>query len=173
MRLLILCFVSSTAFADPIDLDAVDGPARLAEAAGACAKTEPAFIQQACRGKPLPAKDFVKRYRAVSATAAATSLVRLTLPVEDHGKGYLFSITEPAIHCDAKRCMYEPSAVVFVSTDVDAAKIADVGFAFRVDKMWRVRQWWAPRPTAIKVTLFDSRGNRLGEGSTLAKTPSK
>ena len=173
MRLLILCFVSSTAFAGPVDLDAAEGTARLAEAAGACAKTEPAFIQQACQSKAAPPNDFIKRYRSVSAVAAATSLVRLTLPVEEYGKGYLFAITEPAIHCDAKLCMYEPSAVVFVNTDVEATKIAEARFAFRVDKMWRVRQWWAPRATAIKVTLFDSNGNRLGEGSILTKTPSK
>lgn len=170
MRLLIVCLLCSTASADPVDVDSDDGDSRLAEAAGACAKTEPAFIQHACRGQSVPAKDFVKSYRSVSAARAASSLVRLTLPVDEHGKGYLFSITEPAIHCDAKRCLYEPTAVVFVNTDVDAAKISEVRFAFRVDKMWRVRQWWAPRTTAIKATLLDASGKPLGEGSILTKT---
>lgn len=109
VRLLILCLLGSTAFADPIDLDADQGTARLAEAAGACATTEPAFIQQACRSKAAPARDFVKRYRSVSPVSVATSLVRLTLPVAELGKEYLFAITEPTIHCDASAaCTSQP-----------------------------------------------------------------
>lgn len=165
--------------AGPIDLDvALEGAARLAEAAGACAPSMPAYIAIRCRSRAgQPARDFRKRYRLSGDTVAdaAGSTLRITVPTEEAGKGLLIAPLEPQIHCDGELCLFAPSVTLFVrpSSPVEAARVASVTFSFRVTGMWRVRAWWGPRPTGLTATLWDAQDRRLGEGAVLQPTPTR
>ena len=165
--------------AGPIDLDvALEGAARLAEAAGACAPGMPAYIAIRCRVRAAqPARDFRKRYGlpAGAITDAAGSTLRITVPTEEAGKGLLIAPLEPQIHCDGELCLFAPSVTLFVrpSSPIEAARVASVTFSFRVTGMWRVRAWWGLRPTGLTATLWDAQDRRLGEGVVLQPTPAR
>ncbi len=164
--------------AGPVDLDAAaDASQLLAEAAGACAPAQPAFIRTRCRsgGSKPAARDFVKRYRSLAAEAAPGDAIRFTVPVADTAKGLLIAPIEPRIHCDAQVCLYAPIVTVFVrpSSPIDTRRIASVTLAFQVHDMWRARQWWGPRASGLKATLWDAQDRRLGEGTVLQPTPSQ
>jgi hypothetical protein len=169
---------ASASFADPkeVDLDSTaEATQRLAEAAGACANSLPSYIKLWCGQSTPPPHRFAKRYRGISVTRWGAGLLWFTVPIEEHGKGYLFSITAPEVQCDADTCVYHPTTNVYVKAALDAAliaKVTEVVFTFQIDGMFRMRQWWSPRPSAIKATLLDAAGKRLGEGTVFAKLAS-
>ena len=39
--------------------------------------------------------------------------------------------------------------------------------------MWRARQWWGPRLTGLKATLWDAQDRRLGESTVLLPIPNQ
>jgi len=162
---LLLLLVANTAAADPIDLDTDDATFRLAESAGACDKGRPAHIASWCHDKPRPAR-YVRKL-AVTARQAASELLALTLPVTDHGKGFIASPIAPTIWCDAKACLFADAMVVIVRTKVAAADVARVELAFDADGIWQVQQWWGPRATKLAVTLVGADGKRLGDAMLL------
>jgi hypothetical protein len=135
----------------------------------------PAHIKSWCRRSADSPRVFVKHYNKVVATIATTKLLWIAVPIEDYGKGYLFSINQPEIHCDAETCMFHPATNVYMKTTLDASQVAlvnQVVFTFHVDGMFVMRQWWSPRLAEIKATLLDSHGKQLGEGTVLAKLTS-
>jgi hypothetical protein len=163
--LVVLLLVANTAAADPIDLDTDDATFRLAETAGACDKGRAAFIASWCHEKPRPAR-YVRKL-AVTARQAASELLALTLPVADHGKGFISSPIAPTIWCDAKACLFSDAVVVIVRSKVAAADVARVEIAFDTDGLWQVQQWWGPRATNLAVTLVGAGGKRLGDATLL------
>jgi len=162
---LVLLLVANTAAADPIDLDTDDATFRLAESAGACDKGRPAYIGSWCHDKPRRAR--YMRKVAVTARQASTELLELTLPVIDHGKGFISSPIAPTIWCDAKACLFAHAIVVIVRTKVAAADVTHVEIAFDPDGIWQVQQWWGPRATKLAITLVGAGAKRLGDATLL------
>jgi hypothetical protein len=152
-----------------VDLDKdPDGDVRLAEAAGACDKAQPAFVQAWCHDKK-PQKARFSRHVDTKAQAVNDTLLAVTLPSIDVGKGYIPSVIAPPIYCDADTCMHPQSLTVFVKTRsrVDAAEVASVELSFEVDGLWRIRQWWGPKATQIAIKLTNKIGTQIGEGTLL------
>ena len=162
--------------AGPIDLDVIgEGSSRLAEAAGACGKQAVPLMRFWCIRKGAAAHDFVRRYRAVTAKQWSSNIVELTVPVEQYGKGFLFSVTEPDIFCGGAICLPVSATTAYVQTtaEVDVQQVADITLAFRVTDAWSVKQWWGPRLTAVTATLWDVHGQRVGEGTVLLRAQAR
>ena len=162
--------------AGPLDLNAIDmGAARLAEAAGACGKQAVPLMRFWCVRKGAAAHDFVRRYRAVTAKPWSSNIVELTIPVDEFGKGFLFSVTEPDIFCGGAICLPVSATTVYVQTtaEVDVHQVADLTLAFRVTDAWSIRQWWGPRLTAVTATLWDAHGKRVGQGTVLLRAQAR
>ena len=162
-----------------IDLDAIpDANARLAAAAGACAPKVPAHIATWCQGSAgQSGRDFEKRFEpyAVMSILARQDELHFTVPIQEVGKGFLFSPVEPQIHCDDTLCLYTPNVTVYVRTpkQVDFRAVTTVTLQFRVDGMWRARQYWGPRLTNVKATFWDEKKRKLGEGTALLPSPNQ
>jgi len=163
---------SAAADAVVIDLDKDEEAAvHVAEAAGACAKGQPAFIATWCRaGKPRKAR-FAKRIE-VTASEATPGILKVTVPVTEYGKGLVSAIVEPPIYCDAQACLPPAALEAFIRTkdNVAAGDVRALGVTFDVAGRWKVRQWWGPRVTQVDVKLLDAAGKQLGEGTLLATT---
>jgi hypothetical protein len=173
-----LCMIAATAaLADApavIDLDNdEDGARRLAEAAGACAKRQPAFIKTWCNTtKPRKAR-FTKRFEAKASDAGVGKLA-VELPVTEYGKGFVSAVAQPKVTCTPDACLPSSTVTVVIrpKLKVAAADVHAVTVTFDVGDMWRDKQWWGPKATNITVTLWNAAGTSLGDG-TVARIQSR
>lgn len=174
LGVLVIVAYARSAAADTtvIDLDKDDeAAAHLAEAAGACAKGQPAFIATWCRAKTPRKARFAKRID-VTASEATPGILKVTVPVTDYGKGLVLAIVQPPIYCDAQACLPPDSLAAFIRTkdNVTAGDVRALGVTFDVEGMWKVRQWWGPKVTQVEIKLLDAGGKQLGEGTLLVPT---
>jgi acetaldehyde dehydrogenase (acetylating) len=147
-----------------VDLDHDDGAAwRLAEAAGACDPSLPAFIRTWCHTKHPSKPAFTRRYE-VTALPVAKGIVSIVVPVAQYGKGFVAALATPKVTCSGTTCMPAATVVVRVRTTAAAADVAAVAARFSVAGMWRDHQWWGPTLAAVTVELFDATGKKIGEG---------
>lgn len=147
-----------------VDLDKEDGAARqLAEAAGACEPSLPAFIRTWCNTEHPAKPMFTKRY-TVTARPAAKGIVSISVPVTEYGKGFVSALATPKVTCKANACLPATTVAVRVRTTAVAAAVAAVTATFSVAGMWRDRQWWGPTLTMVTIELFDATGKKLDEG---------
>lgn len=148
-----------------VDLDNDDDAARrLAEAAGACKPSLPAFIRTWCNTEHPPRPLFKKRYE-VTASAAGKGIVSIDVPVTEYGKGFVSALARPRVTCKANTCMPARTVAVRVRTTAAAADVRVVTAEFYVAGMWRDHQWWGPKPAKGWVQLFDAAGKQIGEGT--------
>ncbi len=150
----------------PIDLDKDENAARrLAEAAGACRPTQPAFIRTWCNTKKPRRARFTQRV-TTTARDAGDGALAISVPVSQHGKGFVSAIVQPPVTCTASTCEPAWSVEVAIRTkgQVAAADVRAVMFTFDVDRMWRDHQWWGPTPTNLAVMLLGDGGKQLGAG---------
>ncbi len=173
--LLVIVAASSTAAADEptvIDLDKDrEGAWRLAEAAGACDKGQPAFVATWCnRTTPVNAR-FAMRIE-VTARDATAEILSVTVPVTSQGKGLISAFVPPPIYCDAQTCLYPETMAIFVRTKmrVAAADVRALAVTFDVNGSWRIRQWWGPKASHVDIKLLDAAGKPIGEGVMLTPT---
>lgn len=170
MRLAIAALVLTAAAAahaqrqQPIDLDSDEGAVpRLAAAAGACQSTQPAFIRTWCRQKRKPIARFARRM-SITARDAGKGKLAISVPVVEHGKGFVSSLVRPPVTCDATSCMPAANVDVVLRTKVAAADVRSVLITFNVAGMWRDHQWWGPTTKRVEVTLYGEDGAELGTG---------
>jgi len=147
-----------------VDLDNDDdGAWRLAEAAGACNASLPAFIRTWCNTAQPPKPLFTKRY-AVIAHAAGKGIVTISVPVTEYGKGFVSALAPPKVSCTADECVPTSSVAVRIRTTAAAADVRMVTAEFYVAGMWRDHQWWGPKLAKATVQLFDATGKPIGDG---------
>ena len=148
-----------------VDLDNDDDAAwRLAEAAGACEPSLPAFIRTWCNTEHPPKPLFTKRYE-VTARAAGKGIVSINVPVTEYGKGFVSALAPPRVRCEANGCVPAKTVAVRIRTTAAAADVRVVTAKFYVAGMWRDHQWWGPKPAKGWVQLFDATGKQIGEGT--------
>ena len=148
-----------------VDLDKDhDAARRLAEAAGACEPSLPAFIQTWCNTEHPPRPLFKKRYE-VAASATGKGIVSIDVPVTEFGKGFVSALARPRIRCKGNECVPATTVAVRIRTTAAATDVRVVTAEFYVAGMWRDHQWWGPKLARGWVQLFDATGKQIGEGT--------
>ncbi|MGH9888569.1 MAG: hypothetical protein ACREBE_23755 [bacterium] len=148
-----------------VDLDKDDEAAhRLAEAAGACQPSLPAFIRTWCNTEHPPKPLFTRRYEA-TARAAGKGIVSIIVPVTEYGKGFVSALAQPKVRCNANVCLPARTVAVRIRTTAAATDVRVVTASFYVAGMWRDHQWWGPKLANVTVELFDATGKQIGDGT--------
>lgn len=83
-------------------------------------------------------------------------MLELTVEPVDYGKGLVLFLGPPQVSCDQARCFpaSREQLVVHLSGEVTPSTPLDtVTLTFSAKGLWRIRQWWGPRASDVRVSV--------------------